>query len=73
MPYSHSTADQSIRVINDFLSSRLLFLKGKERNALEMEFKEWLIDEGFDLDEVWTIPDLTDEGLSDFFRRAISK
>ncbi|KGG23303.1 hypothetical protein EV09_0927 [Prochlorococcus marinus str. SS35] len=38
-----------------------------------MEFKEWLIEENSDGVDIWTIPDLTDEGLCDFFKRAISK
>ncbi len=65
--------DQCINVIDKFLIERLSYLKGKERKALLSEFKEWLI-EGDDPDsEIWTIPDLTDAGLRDFFKRAISK
>ncbi|KGG35654.1 hypothetical protein EV11_1218 [Prochlorococcus sp. SS52] len=63
----------SIRVIDSYLSERLKSLQGKDRRALIMEFKEWLIEENSDGVDIWTIPDLTDEGLCDFFKRAISK
>ena len=62
-----------MRVIDDFLSERLKFLNGKNRDAIVLEFKEWIVEVNSDGDDVWTIPDLTDEGLCDFFKRAISK
>ena len=48
-------------------------LSGKDRDAIILEFKEWILLENTSDDEIWTIPDLTDEGLLDFFKRAISK
>ena len=73
MKYLKGPPEKGMRIIDDFLSERLRIIKGKERDSLVMEFKEWIADDYFDENNVWTIPDLTDEGLCDFFRRAISK
>ena len=73
MRYLTCPSDKSMRVIDDFLSERLKFLNGKNRDAIVLEFKEWIVEVNSDGDDVWTIPDLTDEGLCDFFKRAISK
>jgi len=62
-----------MEIIDDYLSSRIQVLKGKDRDAIVLEFKEWILEENSDGDEIWTIPDLTDEGLLDFFMRAISR
>ena len=73
MRYICGAPDKSIQVIDQYLIKRLSLLKGGDRNALISEFKEWLL-EGNDPDtDSWAIPDLTDEGLRDFFKRAISK
>ena len=62
-----------MRVIDDYLAKRLSALEGSDRKALILEFKEWISDKSSEVDNVWTIPDLTDEGLCDFFKRAISR
>ncbi len=67
-----ASPDKSIRVIDAYISRRLAVLKGGNRDAFVLEYKEWLSPEANYGDEIWTIPDLTDEGLCDFFRRAIS-
>ena len=73
MRYLSGPPDQSMKVIDEYLSERLRSLNGKNRKALIYEFKEWLIEENpNNADEIWTIPDLTDDGLCDFFKRAIS-
>ena len=73
MKYLCGAPDKSMQVIDQYLIRRLSFLKGEDRNALISEFKEWLL-EGNDPDaDSWAIPDLTDEGLRDFFTRAISR
>ncbi len=64
---------KGMEIIDDYLSKRIHVLKGKDRDAIVLEFKEWILEENSDGDEIWTIPDLTDEGLLDFFRRAISR
>ena len=73
MKYSRDYMDEGHGFICFHIKSRLLILKGKQKDALYSEFKEWLDDELFDQDDVWSIPDLTDEGLCDFFKRAISR
>ncbi|KGG15509.1 MULTISPECIES: hypothetical protein [unclassified Prochlorococcus] len=73
MKYLLCPPDKSIKVIDDYFSERVNLLRGKDKNALISEFKEWLIKDRRAEDNVWTIPDLTDEGLCDFFKRAISK
>ena len=65
--------DKSLRVIDEYLSERLKMLEGKDRAAIISEFKEWVLDTKYDDSDVWTIPDLTDDGLCDFFKRAISR
>ncbi len=72
MRYLSGTPDKGMSIIDDYLCQRLQALKGKDKTALVMEFKEWLVETSYEEDEVWTIPDLTDEGLCDFFKRAIS-
>ncbi len=64
---------KGMEIIDDYLSKRIQVLKGKDRDAIVLEFKEWILEENSDGDEIWTIPDLTDEGLLDFFMRAISR
>ncbi len=73
MVYPKENLDEGYRVIRDFVRLRLSTLKQEDKASLESEFKEWLTEESFDQDEIWTIPDLTDEGLCDFFHRAISQ
>ena len=73
MEYLASTPDNCMKVIDEYLSLRLKTLKGRNRNALIMEYKEWLIEGEEEVEDIWTIPDLTDEGLCDFFKRAISR
>ena len=65
--------NKGMEIIDDYLSKRIQVLKGKDRDAIVLEFKEWILEENSDGDEIWTIPDLTDEGLLDFFMRAISR
>ena len=65
--------EESMRVIDDYLAKRLSVLEGADHEALVLEFKEWIQDKSCDGDNVWTIPDLTDDGLCDFFKRAISR
>ena len=73
MEYLAGTPDNCMKVIDEYLSQRLKVLKGKDRKALLMEYKEWLIEDKYQVEDIWTIPDLTDEGLCDFFKRAISR
>ncbi|ABX09100.1 hypothetical protein [Prochlorococcus marinus] len=73
MDYPKDRLDESHIVICGYISSRLKRLNDKDRHSLYSEYKEWLKDEGFNQDDVWSIPDLTDEGLCDFFKRAISQ
>ena len=73
MEYLAGTPDNCMKVIDEYLSQRLKVLKGRDRNALLMEYKEWLIEDQYQVEDIWTIPDLTDEGLCDFFKRAISR
>ena len=65
--------NKGMEIIDDYLLKRIQVLKGKDRDAIVLEFKEWILEEDSDGDEIWTIPDLTDEGLLDFFMRAISR
>ena len=59
--------------LQEYLSNRLITLKGRDLKAFESEFKEW-IHEGSDAEKkVWTIPDLTDKQLRNFFLRAIAQ
>ena len=73
MPYTKDHIDQNFKEISTYLASRFLVLEGSDRKAIFMEFQEWLDKSEFDPDDIWTIPDLTDEGLLDFFKRAISQ
>tara|TARA_B100001250_G_scaffold206296_1_gene177082 strand:- start:21 stop:245 length:225 start_codon:yes stop_codon:yes gene_type:complete len=73
MAYTKDHVDQNLREISAYVASRSVALKGKDRIAISMEFKEWLDVNDLDPDDIWTIPDLTDEGLLDFFKRAISQ
>ena len=73
MRYLTFHPDKSLREIDVFLHTRLQFLQGENRTALIMEFREWLTEEDIEDDSIWTIPDLTDEILCEFFKRAISK
>ena len=73
MKYLSGARDKSIQVIEMHLIERLSSVKGADRSALIAEFREWLLDEKDPEADIWTIPDLTDEGLRDFFKRAISK
>ena len=65
--------DEINQDIIDYVQSRMLALDGEQKQAIYEEFKEWLENKNFDQDKVWSIPDLTDDGLCDFFRRAISQ
>ncbi len=71
MRYLSGPPEKSMLVIDDYLSTRLSMLQGKDKAALLLEFKEWMLTEGEN--DIWSIPDLTDEGLCDFFKRAITK
>ncbi len=73
MQFLSCPPNKGMEIIDDYLSKRIQVLKGKERDAIVLEFKEWILEENSDGDEIWTIPDLTDEGLLDFFLRAISR
>ena len=73
MKYLTCPPEESMRVIDEYLINRLSALEGEDKKALIIEFKEWISDKSSDLDNVWTIPDLTDDGLCDFFKRAISR
>ena len=71
MQHLSDSPDKCMRIIDEFLSKRLRSLEGRDKDALFWEYKEWLINENNKDDEIWAIPDLTDEGLCDFFKRAI--
>ena len=73
MQFLSCPTSKGMEIIDDYLSKRIQVLKGKDRDAIVLEFKEWILEENSDGDEIWTIPDLTDEGLLDFFMRAISR
>ncbi len=73
MQHLSAHPDKSIRVINKYLSERVNCLQGEDRIAIIAEFKEWLVDENEIEENIWSIPDLTDDGLRDFFQRAISR
>ncbi len=73
MKYLTCHPEKNMRIIDDYLVERLSYLDGKDRNALVLEFKEWIVNSSKGEDNVWSIPDLTDEGLCDFFKRAISR
>ena len=73
MQFLSCPPNKGMEIIDDYLSTRIQVLEGKDRDALVLEFKEWILEENSDGDEIWTIPDLTDEGLLDFFMRAISR
>ena len=73
MQFLSCPPNKGMEIIDDYLAKRIQMLKGKDRDAIVLEFKEWILEENSDGDEIWTIPDLTDEGLLDFFMRAISK
>ena len=73
MQFLSCPTNKGMEIIDDYLSKRIQVLKGKDRDAIVLEFKEWILEEDSDGDEIWTIPDLTDEGLLDFFMRAISR
>ena len=73
MQFLSCPPNKGMEIIDDYLSKRIQLLKGKDRDAIVLEFKEWILEENSDGDEIWTIPDLTDEGLLDFFMRAISR
>ncbi len=65
--------DEGNKHIIEFMHARMLVLGKENKQAIYEEFKEWLENTNFDQDKVWSIPDLTDDGLCDFFRRAISQ
>ncbi len=73
MQFLSCPPNKGMKIIDDYLSRRIHCLSGKDRDAIVLEFKEWILEENLNGDEIWTIPDLTDEGLLDFFRRAISR
>ena len=73
MQFLSCPPNKGMEIIDDYLSKRIQVLKGKDRDAIVLEFKEWILEENSDGDDIWTIPDLTDEGLLDFFMRAISR
>ena len=73
MQFLSCPSNKGMEIIDDYLSRRIQVLKGKDRDAIVLEFKEWILEENSNGDEIWTIPDLTDEGLLDFFLRAISR
>ncbi len=73
MPYLPRSPDKCIQDIDKYLTNRLPELKGKDRSAVIMEFKEWILDQTENEADIWTMPDLTDEALLDFFKRAISR
>ncbi len=73
MANSHAFGEKNLHEISFFLNSRLNQLQGKDQKALIEEFKEWFTDEKGEPINIWSIPDLTDERLCDFFLRAISQ
>ena len=73
MSYSKDYFDEGQEAICYHVQSRLAMLNGQDKSALYAEFKEWLVQAEDSHDEIWSIPDLTDEGLCDFFKRAISQ
>ena len=73
MKYLSGAPDKCLQIIERHIIKRLSCIKGGDRVALIAEFKEWLWEECDSEADIWTIPDLTDEGLRDFFRRAITK
>ncbi len=73
MEYLYVDPDKSMQVIDKYLIQRLSSLEGKDRRAVISEFKEWLLESKNTDNDIWTIPDLTDDGLRDFFTRAISR
>ncbi len=72
MRYLTGPPEKSMKIIDDYLIERLKLLKGEDHKALLQEFEEWIVEKDIDGDNIWSIPDLTDDGLCDFFRRAIS-
>ena len=73
MRYLTGPPEKGLTVIDDYLVERIKILKGEDQKALLLEFKEWIMEKDIDGDNIWTIPDLTDDGLRDFFKRAISR
>ncbi len=73
MRYYSGAPDKCMQVIDRYLVERVSYLEGADRLALISEFKEWIVEGNDPEADIWTIPDLTDEGLCDFFKRAISK
>ena len=73
MQFLSCPPNKGMEIIDDYLSKRIQVINGKDRDAIVLEFKEWILEDNSDEDEIWTIPDLTDEGLLDFFMRAISR
>ena len=73
MVYPKDYPDEGQKLICDHVRRRLFSLGNNDREALEAEFKEWLAEETFDQGDLWSIPDLSDDGLRDFFCRAISQ
>ncbi len=73
MRYLTGPPEKSLIEIDNYISKRLKILSGKDKSAVLLEFKEWLIDqEEFESDNIWAIPDLTDDGLREFFQRVIA-
>ncbi len=73
MEYFESHLDEGFKSMLSSIRHRLSLIEGKDKESIYAEFKEWLEGDSYDQYEVWSIPDLSDEGLCDFFRRAISQ
>lgn len=62
------------KLLQEYLSNRLIKLKGSDLKAFESEFKEWLEEGSCSAKkEIWSIPDLTNKRLRNFFLRAIAQ
>ncbi len=61
------------QLIFGYLAKRLNTLKGKDKASLYNEFKEWLAERNISKEELWSIPDLTNERYKNFFLRAINQ
>ena len=63
----------SDKLIINHVYQRMLEVNADDKEALALEFKEWLTCQKIDKAEIWSIPDLTNKTLRNFFLRAISQ
>ena len=61
------------QLIFGYLVERLNSLKGKDKTSLYNEFKELLTERKTFQEDLWSIPDLTNERYKNFFLRAINQ